>query len=197
MNTFYLIRHGEKIGEAGGPGLTKKGKTQAERTANYLKDKNIYKLFSSPYTRTQETAKIIDGSLKVGIEFDERLKERMNWGSVQGQTLEKFLEEWEYSDFHRNYKPKAGISSFEAGKNAQDVINEISKKFPDENIVLITHGGVIIDLLRNLFSDKELEKYRLDFPEEKGKECSITILVKDKGNFLLKEVGATNHLRGI
>jgi len=101
MNIFYLIRHGQKVAEAGDPGLTEIGKEQAGKTAEFLKDKNISKIYSSTYKRTKETSEIIDTILKIGITFDDRLSERMNWGSIPNQNLEEFLKEWEYSNLHR------------------------------------------------------------------------------------------------
>jgi len=44
MNTFYLIRHGEKVGEAGNSELTEKGKIQAKKTAKFLADKKVVKI---------------------------------------------------------------------------------------------------------------------------------------------------------
>lgn len=197
MNTFYLIRHGEKIGEAGDSGLTELGRKQSESTAKFLQSKNISRIYSSTYKRSKETAEIIDNVLGVGIEFDDRLRERMNWGSIPNQTLPEFLKEWEYSNFHRKFKPKAGLSSLKSGKDALDVISEIGVSLPNSNIAIITHGGVVCDLLRNLFSDSELRKVKLDFPEELDKlikECSVTILIKNDDGFVLEKVGDISHL---
>lgn len=197
MNIFYLIRHGQKVGEAGDPGLTELGKEQAGKTAEFLKDKKIFKIYSSTFARAKETAEIINKTLKVGIVLDDRLRERMNWGSIPNQTLEEFLKEWEYSNFHRDFKPKAGISSLQSGKDVINVISEISTSLPDSNIVIITHGGVVCDLLRNIFSDNELRKFKQDFPEKLDKlikECSITTLIKNCDRFSLKEIGTTDHL---
>ena len=140
-----------------------------------------FKIYSSTFARAKETAEIINETLKVGVIFDNRLRERMNWGSIPNQTLEEFLKEWEYSNFHREFKPKVGHSSLQSGKDALDVISEISTSLPDSNVAIITHGGVICDLLRNLFSDNELRKFISDFPEQLDKlikECSITTLIK-------------------
>ncbi len=197
MNLFYLIRHGQKVGESGDPGLTELGKEQARKTAEFLKAKNISKIYTSTFARAKETAEIINEILKVGIVFDNRLRERMNWGSIPNQTLEEFLKEWEYSNFHREFKPLAGISSVQSGQDAFNVISEISTSLPDSNIVIITHGGVICDLLRNLFSDDELRIYRKGFPEKLDKligECSITTLIKNNDKFSLKEIGTVDHL---
>lgn len=197
MNTFYLIRHGQKIGEAGDPGLTELGKEQARKTAEFLKNKKIFKIYSSTFARAKETAAIIDKTLKVGITFDDRLRERMNWGSIPNQTLEEFLKEWEYSNFHREFKPEAGISSLQSGKDAFSVISEIGTSLPDSNITIITHGGVICDLLRNLFQDDELREFKQDFPEKLDKlikECSITTLVNEEDKFKLEEISSVRHL---
>ena len=197
MNTFYLIRHGVKVSEAGDPGLTELGKEQARKTAEWLKDKNISKIISSTYKRTRETAEIINKTLNVGIKFDDRLRERMNWGSIPNQTLEEFLKKWEYSNLHRDFKPEAGISSSQSGKDAFNVISEISTSLPNSNIAVITHGGVICDLLRNNFSDDELRKLKSDFSEKLDKlikECSVTTLIKNNNNFSLKEIGVVHHL---
>jgi len=197
MNTFYLIRHGLKVSEAGDPGLTELGKEQARKTAEWLKDKNISKIISSTYKRTRETAEIINKTLNVGIKFDDRLRERMNWGSIPNQTLEEFLKKWEYSNLHRDFKPEAGISSSQSGKDAFNVISEISTSLPNSNIAVITHGGVICDLLRNNFSDDELRKLKSDFSEKLDKlikECSVTTLIKNNNNFSLKEIGVVHHL---
>lgn len=187
MNSFYLIRHGEKVKKIGDPELTEKGKEQARKTAQFLIDKKIQKIFCSTYRRTRETAEIIDKLLNVGICFDARLRERMNWGDVPDQNFEDFLKEWKYSVKNRNYQPEVGVSSFKAGFLAQKTINEIADKFKDQNIVLITHGGVISDLLRNIFPNE-------DFSDEKIKECSITTLIKEDNNFVLKKFGDIKHL---
>lgn len=111
MNTFYLIRHGQKVSQAGDPGLTELGKEQARKTGDFLKGFNISKIYSSTFARTKETAEIVEGVLDVEITFDDRLRERMNWGSILNQSLESFLKEWEYSNTHREFIPQAGISS--------------------------------------------------------------------------------------
>ena len=67
MNTFYLIRHGQKVAETGDPGLTELGKEQVEKTAEFLRDKNISKIYSSTYKRTRETAEIINKNISFKI----------------------------------------------------------------------------------------------------------------------------------
>ncbi|OGI32636.1 MAG: hypothetical protein A2420_03995 [Candidatus Moranbacteria bacterium RIFOXYC1_FULL_44_13] len=194
MNTFYLIRHGEKTNEENDAVLTKRGKIQAKKTARFLSDKKISKIISSPYKRTVETAEIIGGLLNVDIVIDDRLKERMTWGSVTGQSLKGFLKEWKYSDSNRSFKPTAGVSAYNSGKKAREVMDETFISFEGQNTVYITHGGVVKELLRNIFEASELKRFEAEFPDQNGKECSVTILNRIDDRFLLEKVGYTAHL---
>lgn len=199
MNTFYLVRHGQKVRHAGDPELTKLGKIQSTKTGKYFKEKNIFKIYSSTFNRTKETSEIINKALNVEIKHDDRLRERMNWGSIANQTFEDFLKEWEYSNHHRNFKPKAGLSSFESGNNVLKVLVEINKEVDDKNILVVTHGGVISDLLRNIFNEKELINNNQDFIidnfDQLMKECSITAITFDKNKFGLIEIASIKHLK--
>lgn len=195
--TFHFIRHGNKIGHAGDPELTPEGKVQATKTGKYLKGKDINKIISSTYRRTKETAGIINKFLNIDVTYDDRLRERMNWGSISDQPLDEFLKEWEYSNYHRDFKPKAGLSSNESSKNILELIKEIIKKGNSENILLVTHGGVISDLLRTLFTEKELLSFNPEFMQKLDQlihECSITTLIYKNNKFELKCIGSTKHI---
>lgn len=54
--TIYLIRHAEKAEATGDPDLSEAGKARANRWAEWLADKDITAIYSTPYKRTQQTA---------------------------------------------------------------------------------------------------------------------------------------------
>jgi phosphohistidine phosphatase SixA len=55
--TIYLVRHAEKIVEdSSDPGLTEVGQARAVIFAAMLHGKNVSHIFSTPYTRTRDTA---------------------------------------------------------------------------------------------------------------------------------------------
>ena len=54
--TIYLIRHAEKTVATGDPDLSEAGKARANRWAEWLADKDITAIYSTPYKRTQQTA---------------------------------------------------------------------------------------------------------------------------------------------
>lgn len=194
MNNFYLVRHGDKPNIAGDPSISELGILQSQLTGKYLKDKSITKVFCSPFKRTLETAEEIGKILGLEFAIDERLKERLNFGDDPNLTFEQFIEVWDKTTRDRNYQPKVGYSSKRAGDRVLESIKDIADKYPDQNIVLVTHGGVIYDVLRNLFSDNYLKSIKSDFLQTGIMNCSITHIVKDGDKYGLKEFDFVGHL---
>jgi broad specificity phosphatase PhoE len=71
---IYLIRHGETTGDVedryGGDyddHLTSKGKDQAKKLAEKIKDFGIERIFTSPRIRAKETSEILKGKLGVEV----------------------------------------------------------------------------------------------------------------------------------
>ena len=197
MNTFYLIRHGQKEKIKGDPFLTDLGKEQAEKTGLFLKDKNIKTINSSNYNRTTETSQIINQSLQVEIVFDEKLRERANWGDVENQEFDEFLKEW-YEDSKNRWSSKhERTTSFQSGENLKNLMINLSKKYNNSNVVIVTHGGVIADFLRNIFSAKYIQQLIKDDPyllDSYIKECSITKITLNDDKFDLIEFASLKHL---
>ena len=74
---LILIRHGlpEKVirsdGGAADPNLSEQGHRQAAQVADYLKDEQIHRLYSSPMRRAVQTAEPISKTLDLLIEKTE------------------------------------------------------------------------------------------------------------------------------
>lgn len=197
MITYYLVRHGEKRSIIGDPLLDETGIKQAEKTAIFLKNKKFAALYASPTRRTKQTAEIIAKELHLDIKYDKRLIERIEWGVEDGEKFEAFMDEWAKTQIDRNYKPVRGDSSSECGKRMQSLIEEIAQNNDYCNIILITHGGAIGDLLRNLFPEEILPIQKKPFSggEFIGiSECSITTFTKEKEKYELLSVNDTRHL---
>jgi broad specificity phosphatase PhoE len=81
MKHVYLIRHGETLANRKqihqGPyePLSVEGRTQAEKVASFLRDKNIDTLVCSTYTRARETAEIIGEKLCLPFILEESVIE--------------------------------------------------------------------------------------------------------------------------
>jgi broad specificity phosphatase PhoE len=195
MIHFYLVRHGQKEPIPFDPPLTSIGEKQAEVTAQYLKDIPFKGGIASSKLRAKQTAEIIAMPHGLEVTTDERLIERLEWEG--NETFEEFIAEWTKTDLDRKYKPKIGKTSMDKGKIMRKVIDELSEEYIDGNILIVSHGGAIGDLLRDVFGQESIPQ-RIDpitgAPHIKLDECSITIIERNKTSFKLKILNDTSHL---
>ena len=197
---FYLVRHGEKQAKPGDTPLSPKGKKQARLTAKYLSQFPVKAIFTSPLKRTAQTAAEIGKHFKVPVSPTPLLRERVNWGDDPAQSFENFLSMWRQASANRNWHPPIGDSSFQAGKRLESLIDSLDLH-PSEHIIMVTHGGIIADFLRNLFDDSHLDFHLLGFSssldDDVIKECSVTILEKKglKGKLKLIKLADAGHLQ--
>lgn len=94
---LILIRHGESVANEQGftqgkedewrdTPLSKNGIKQAEKVAERLKNEEIDKIYSSDLKRAKQTAQTINKFLKIEIQFDKRLREK-----IDDETGEEFM----------------------------------------------------------------------------------------------------------
>ena len=179
MIKIYFVRHGEKEKIKGDPPLSTNGQWQSAKAAGYFLSIPIDKIISSPAMRAKETAQIISNKLGCNYELTDLLRERANWGDDPNQSFDDFLEMWKKASIDRQWQPSVGDSSFNAGKRLEKFISTLLDH-GYKNVILVTHGGIIIDYLRNLFTSKELDAYNASFSKrmyDTVPVCSITTLI--------------------
>ncbi|MCA9916603.1 MAG: histidine phosphatase family protein [Anaerolineales bacterium] len=196
MTTFHFIRHGKRYRTMGDPGLMEDGRLQATQTAQTFASQPIDAIFTSPLRRTAETATILGTILNIPVHTDPRLRERMNWGDVPDQALETFIDLWNRCSQDRTYTPPGGDSSQTAGRRLESFIHTTAQTYPSGTIIAVSHGGVIADFLRNVFSASQLGAVRQTFlanPYSGGviPECSITTVVLTEEGYRLEQIGRT------
>ncbi|GHE11369.1 histidine phosphatase family protein [Streptomyces alanosinicus] len=169
MTVFYVVQHAEKERQLGDPGLTALGTQQAVRTADWLRDVGLKAVVSSPMRRTRETAEFIAAAAELPVREDARLRERMNWDD--DQSLEDFLTEWDATVQDRDFIPRSGDSSHQAGARFLSCLRDLTRE--PGPIAVVTHGGVTVDLLRTLIGDDALTASLLN---EGVPACAITTL---------------------
>lgn len=190
MLSVHFVRHGKRERWPGDPPLTREGRRDAERIAEHLVTAQPAAVVTSPLSRARETAEIIGRVLGLDVTEDTRLRERMNWGDLEGQSLEEFLAEWERCSRDRDRQPPVGDSSREAGARIASFVAECS----GGDVIAVTHGGVLADFLLNAFSPAELRAVRPEFcvdpySGDVVRECSITTVTYDAGRFGLRGIG--------
>ncbi len=170
---LYLVRHGESEANVkheisddieGHIHLTPKGKKQAKNAGNILKDKGIEIIFASPFLRTQETAKLINDSLKLNVIETTLIRERCT--GMDGKPLSEWMNFISGKDYFK-LKPKGGESFSHEKKRLRDFLKFL-KTTNFKSVLLVSHGEpikVLKELLNHLPNS--------DFEFNDPKNCEI------------------------
>lgn len=194
MTTFYLCRHAEKSATWSGadPGLSPLGLAQARWTACSLADLPIRALYSSPLRRAETTARQLATTLRVPLHVTAALRERANYGDDPSQTWEGFQSMWDYATRHRAWQPPLGESSYAAGERLDQFLVTLSDANPDASFMLVTHGGLIGDFVRNRFTEDDWRPFTNDLCTVP--HCSLTTITRVEGRYQLAAYGKVAYL---
>ncbi len=157
---LYIIRHGETEwnlkriiqGHADSP-LTDSGRAQAMAIATRLQGLEFNTLYSSDLGRAVSTAQYISDKCGHPIFTDERLRE-LNYGVFEGlneaEAARRFPKEFK---FLKNRDPEyiipGGESYNQFSARAISCLEELMDKHKGEQIMVITHGGILSRLFRH------------------------------------------------
>lgn len=147
---IYVVRHGEtgynKMGLLQGNTnipLNENGKKQAFNAKNALKNISFDVVISSPLLRAFETAQIIAPNHI--IKTDSRLIERY-LGSYEGKPS-RIYNQTQYHDYKENCIDQGVEGICNLIERVRNFMDELREKYPDQTILLVTHGGWINALL--------------------------------------------------
>ncbi|CAM3872629.1 phosphoglycerate mutase [Bacillus luti] len=151
MTTIYFVRHAHSTytqDERERP-LSEKGQLDAENVTRLLKDEHIDVVISSPYKRAIQTVQGIANTYNVSIQIEENLRERLLSKELVtdfNDAVQKVWEDWDFAY-------EGGESNDVAQRRAVICMQNILKKYEDKNIVIGTHGNIMV-LLMNYFNSK-------------------------------------------
>ena len=166
MTVIYFVRHAEPNYENTNDRereLTPKGRADRELVTDFLKDKDIDVLLSSPYKRSVDTVK--DFADKFGYETEtmEDFREQ----KVDSIWIEDFStfskKQWE--DFE--YKLSDGECLREVRERNINALKQVLDRFLDKTIVIGSHGtalSTIINYFDKSFGYEEFEKIKKKMP---------------------------------
>ena len=159
MGSIIFLRHGqaknntERIlaGRTPGIPLTEKGIDQAQKAAEFLKQMNISRIYSSPIERAKHTAEIVGKQNSVDVAIDERLIE-LDMGKFTGMPYDEIFSSHGnvFMKFYNGELEIAhnGVETFEeVKKRIHDIVDHVLETHPDENVVLVTHMDPIKAML--------------------------------------------------
>jgi len=153
---LYFVRHGQSDKNKAGifrhnhgddSHLTPAGTLQAQKTADDLAHIKFDAIYSSPILRAIETCKIIAGNMADKIIIDERLVER-DYGEFIGKRYKHTADGPPDFDSHAieryDLDPSINVETLESVEaRLYDFIREMNEKYPDKNVLAVTHGSVI------------------------------------------------------
>ena len=159
---IYFVRHSEVIEEYQGcynghidiP-LSKKGREDAKELARELSHIKFDKAFCSDLLRARETIEPFE--LECEVIYTERLREK-SWGRHEGMRFEEIIQEGlEYKSFEQWINDLDGESLESYAERLLEYFNNILLEQEAENILVVTHAGVIkmlIALIEGMSLDK-------------------------------------------
>jgi len=142
MTTIYFIRHAEpdfNVHDDFSRPLTEKGRTDCALVTEFLRDKNIDVVLSSPYVRARDT--VAPFAAAAGLEILE----------IEGFRERKVADEWvlPFNEFTSNqwadfsYKLENGECLEEVTARNIAALESVLREFPGKNIVIGGHGTAI------------------------------------------------------
>ena len=161
---LYVTRHGEtefnaqnRISGVTDILLTENGIAQAREMAQKAKEYgDIQRIIASPLKRAQMTAQIVGELLGLPIQTDARLTE-WDYGSFEGR--DRFTEGFAETKAEFGVKmPDGGESVFQIVQRTYNVIDDVKRLYPDENVLLVCHGG-ICRVIDSYFHDMTVDRF--------------------------------------
>ncbi|MCU0524965.1 MAG: histidine phosphatase family protein [Elainella sp. Prado103] len=198
---IYFIRHGETtFSQTGGycgsldPDLTPAGHEMAQAFADAYQTIPWAAIYCSPMRRTIATAQPICEATGIEMQLREGLKE-IHYGLWEGQTNELVMQHYS-TDYVRWLTepawnpPTEGETAVQIASRASLVIAEIEQKYPDGNVLVVSHKATIRVLLCSLLGI-DLGRYRdrIDMPA-----ASVSVIQFDVHGPMLQKLGDRSYM---
>lgn len=152
---IYIIRHCEAEGQSSDSPLTEKGFIQANELSDFLSDRKVDRIISSPFLRAIQTIKPFAENKNIEIEMDSRLSERVLSSSFFPDWMDKLEATFRRMDL----KYAGGESSNEAMNRIVEVVNDIVAS-DSKNTIIVAHGGIISLLLNHYDNNFGFEQWK-------------------------------------
>ena len=160
MTTVYFIRHAESdnsIRDGRIRPLTDKGRADRRLVTEFLSDKNIDYVFSSPFKRAVDTVAEFAEKNSFEIELVDGFRERSSDGDMprKHNYFFDFIES-QWADF--SYTSSDGECLREVQERNIAALNAVLNEHRDKNIAIGTHGtalSTIINFYDNTYGFKD------------------------------------------
>ena len=179
MNKIYFVRHAKpdfSVHDDLTRPLTDKGIIDSKNICEFLKEKSINKIYSSPYKRAIDTIKELAQNLNIKIEVVDDFRER-KISNIWIEDFNKFSKsQWENFEYKLNDGESLNEVQFRNIKALHKILNENS----NQNIVIGTHGTALSTIIN--YYDKTFDY--LSFTKIKDVMPFIVCMEFEKTNVL-------------
>lgn len=197
MGNIYIVRHAVTDynlenrfqGQLDIP-LNQQGKDQAERLKHYFKGKKIDVIYTSDLKRATQTADYLSKELNRSLKILTALRE-VDVGRLEGlkwEEVKRTFPDW-VSQGHNDGYP-GGETRSDIEKRVFNLWDYVSKTHRSDNIVLVSHGGIIKTLICQLLDIDASRRNRLIIDN-----CSVSWIVLGELGYRIKALNTTLHLQ--
>ncbi len=203
MTTIYLVRHGrtawnkEEIfrGTRDIP-LDEQGKEEARLVGEWLKDGVIAAVYSSPLSRSVETAEAIAGGHGLEVKLLPGIQD-INFGQWEGIAQDEVIGRW--PDLYRQWKSTPHLVTFPDGESLEmvrrrsmEALMDLVERHRKETLVLVAHRVVNKVIVASLIGLDNSHFWRI------GQDTGATNVFRyEEGQWMILSVNDTCHLRSI
>lgn len=171
------------------PALSADGETQAKEVGLSLQGEQIDLVFASPFLRTIQTASHIADALNLAVCLEPGIGEILpNVQSVPellpDDVLRQKFPRIDEDYATENYLPYPE-SSDEGHKRSALAARALTERFPDKNLVMVTHGAPVVGIVRGLTGLTD----RITVPL-----CCIFTLKRNGSGWDVVKLSETSHL---
>ena len=200
---FFLVRHGQSIGNAKreflghtDKDLSELGYLQAQKTADFLADERIDVIYSSDLIRAYNTA-VPHAKLR-GMEIipDRNLRE-LYAGVWEGMRVEDIIANYPH-EFLDEWRDNFGLSTLPGGESVQHAaerfyaeVMKIAEENKGKRILIAAHAAVIKAFWGKITKTPPEElAHKFDYPTN----ASVTVFYYDGNSLVAGEYSHDSHL---
>jgi broad specificity phosphatase PhoE len=202
MTRLVLIRHGETEGNVSqvwhgalDAPLTSRGQAQVKATAERMRQlarvMDVEAFYVSPLARAQSTAAAIATAIGMTPIVEAGLRE-FDLGDWEGRSFEELHREenlWGRWKVDPRFAPPNGESPHTFNQRAVKTVSELVANHPGKTVLIVTHGGVICNVLATWLGDGPADWRRWE-----PHNCAISILEQADDHWRGVLINDTGHL---
>jgi probable phosphoglycerate mutase len=189
LTQFAIVRHGVTDWNVEGRmqghqdiPLNAVGMEQTDQIATRLQSEHWDIIVYSDLIRATQTAMFIADS--TGIDnriIDKRLRER-SFGMLEGTTFNERIQRWgvEWNQLKLGAEEDSSLQA-----RATECMNDLTREYPDQKIIVVTHGGWIRQFFNYAFPNEFLEH---------PNNTSLSLIRRKSDAWLCSLYNSTTHL---